>query len=108
MKVVEIRSEEAWQELKPAWEMLLRDSASNTIFLTWEWCTAWWQAYGKSRELRMLAAYDENQALRGVAPLCRQTQRKYGQSIPALSFVGDGSNDSDYLDFIIASGYEKP
>ncbi len=108
MKVVEIRSEEAWQELKPAWEMLLRDSASNTIFLTWEWCTAWWQAYGKSRELRMLAAYDENQALRGVAPLCLQTLRKYGQSIPALSFVGDGSNDSDYLDFIIASGYEKP
>ena len=25
----------------------------------------------------------------------------------SLSFIGDGSNDSDYLDFIIASGYEK-
>ena len=107
MKVVEIRSETELQQLKSSWETLLRSSASGTIFLTWEWATAWWRAYGKSRELRILAAFDDDQVLRGIAPLCRQTLRTYGQTIPALSLVGDGSNDSDYLDFIIASGYEE-
>src|SRR5438105_5931328 len=107
MKVVEIRSEAEWRKLQPAWEALLRQSASATIFLTWEWTTAWWSAYGKSRELRILAAYDEDGVLRGVAPLCRQTMRKYGHTVQALSFVGDASNDSDYLDFIIARGYEE-
>src|SRR5205085_1263249 len=36
-----------------------------------------------------------------------RSMRKYGQTVSALSFIGDGSNDSDYLDFIIAAGYEK-
>src|SRR5262249_45576244 len=108
MKVVEIRSEAAFDELRPAWEKLLCASASRNIFLTWEWARAWWRAYGKSRELRILAAWDESGALRGIAPLCGQTPRRYGLKIPVLSFVGDGSNDSDYLDFLIASGYEEP
>jgi peptidoglycan/xylan/chitin deacetylase (PgdA/CDA1 family)/CelD/BcsL family acetyltransferase involved in cellulose biosynthesis len=107
MKVVEIRSAAELQDLKPAWEALLCGSPSATIFLTWEWVSAWWQSYGKSRELRVLAAFDDNQVLRGIAPLCRETLRKYGQTFPALSFAGDGSNDSDYLDFLIASGYEE-
>ena len=108
MKIREIRSEAELQELKPEWETLLRSSPSDTIFLTWEWITAWWRGYGGSRELRILAAFDDDQVLRGIAPLHHQTQRRYGQRVPALSFVGDGSNDSDYLDFIIASGYEEP
>ena len=38
--------------------------------------------------------------------------RQYGQTVPAYSFVGDGTinsnlNDSDYLDVLIARGYEK-
>ena len=107
MNVVEIRQESELRDLRPGWENLLRESASNTIFLTWEWATAWWSAYGNHGDLRMLAAFDESGALRGVAPLRSQTFRRYGQSVPALSFVGDGSNDSDYLDFLISSGFEE-
>jgi peptidoglycan/xylan/chitin deacetylase (PgdA/CDA1 family)/CelD/BcsL family acetyltransferase involved in cellulose biosynthesis len=106
MKVIEIRREAELQELRPAWESLLRESASNTIFLTWEWVTAWWSSYGTLGDLRLLLAYDDAGVLRGIAPLRAQVIRKYGQTFPALAFVGDGSFDSDYLDFIIAAGHE--
>jgi len=108
MKIGEIRQEAGLDELRPAWDTLLRDSASNTIFLSWEWLTAWWRHYGKPGELRLLTASDENGVLRGIAPLRLQTLRKYGQTYSTLAFVGDGSMDSDYLDFIAASGYEEP
>jgi peptidoglycan/xylan/chitin deacetylase (PgdA/CDA1 family)/CelD/BcsL family acetyltransferase involved in cellulose biosynthesis len=107
MKVVQLLNEADLQALKPAWETLLSESASNTIFLTWEWMTAWWSAYGKPGELRILAAFDEHDVLRGIAPLRGETVRRYGQTVSALTFIGDGSNDSDYLDMIASKGYEE-
>jgi CelD/BcsL family acetyltransferase involved in cellulose biosynthesis/peptidoglycan/xylan/chitin deacetylase (PgdA/CDA1 family) len=108
MKVVEIREEGELQSLRDRWQKLVCDSAANTIFLSWEWVTAWWSAYGKTGELRILSAFDENGVLRGIAPLRSQTVHRYGQAFPALSFIGDGSNDSDYMDLIVAAGYEEP
>jgi peptidoglycan/xylan/chitin deacetylase (PgdA/CDA1 family)/CelD/BcsL family acetyltransferase involved in cellulose biosynthesis len=108
MKIVEIRSEAEWQHLRDGWDALLRESRSATIFLSWEWSAAWWSAYGAPGELYILAAYDDGGALRGIAPMRRRTMRGYGQKVPALTFLADGSNDSDYLDFLIAAGYERP
>ena len=107
MKIVEIRQEAGLYELRSAWDRLLQESASNAIFLSWEWVTAWWRSYGKTGELCVLTASDESGVLRGIAPLRLQTMRKYGQTYAALAFVGDGSVDSDYLDFIVAPGYEE-
>ena len=106
MKIVEVREDAGLLHLRADWEQLLAHSASDTIFLTWEWVTAWWAAYGTEGELRILLAKDENDTLRGIAPLRRQTIQKYGRSYSTLSFIGDGSNDSDYLDFIIGRGDE--
>jgi peptidoglycan/xylan/chitin deacetylase (PgdA/CDA1 family)/CelD/BcsL family acetyltransferase involved in cellulose biosynthesis len=109
MKVVEIRNDAEWDRLKAGWNELLDGSASNTIFLTWEWLRPWWSAYGsRGGGLYILAAYDDAGLLRGVAPLRRRTARRYRQTVPAIAFVGDGSNDSDYLDFIAAAGWEAP
>jgi CelD/BcsL family acetyltransferase involved in cellulose biosynthesis/peptidoglycan/xylan/chitin deacetylase (PgdA/CDA1 family) len=107
MKVVELRQETDLQVLAADWERLLRASASNTIFLTWEWVAAWWSAYGAPGELRILAAYDDLGTLCGIAPLRAQAQQRYGQKVSTLTFIGAGSNDSDYLDFIVAPGYEE-
>jgi peptidoglycan/xylan/chitin deacetylase (PgdA/CDA1 family)/CelD/BcsL family acetyltransferase involved in cellulose biosynthesis len=108
MRVAETRQESELQEWREAWSTLLRDCGCDTVFLTWEWVSAWWAAYGRPGELRILTAFDEDGALRGIAPLRSQTVRKYGRTVSALSFVGDGSNDADYLDFPIARGYEQP
>ncbi len=107
MKIVEVRQETDLQELASDWEKLLCASSSNTIFLTWDWITAWWSAYGAPGELRILTAYDDNGTLCGIAPLRAQTKRRYGQKVSVWSFIGAGSNDSDYLDCIVASGCEE-
>jgi len=106
MTVVEFRKPDDLRKLRPDWERILSESDSDTIFLTVEWIGAWWSAYGKSGALRLLAATDDGGVVRGIAPLRLQTLRRSGQSRQALIFAGDGSTDSDYLDFIIERGFE--
>ena len=109
MKVVEVREEKDFSELRAPWNALLAASESNTIFLTWEWASTWWSAYGTASELRILKVYDDANVLQGIAPLRSQVLRRYGQTVQALAFVGYAPSDcdSDYLDFISASGYEQ-
>jgi peptidoglycan/xylan/chitin deacetylase (PgdA/CDA1 family)/CelD/BcsL family acetyltransferase involved in cellulose biosynthesis len=108
MNVVELRKETELQGLRSAWDAVLRESAAANTCLTWEWATAWWSAYGKPGALRLLKAVDEQGTVRGLAPLYVKKVRRFGVTVDALAFVGDGSNDSDYLDFIVATGYEEP
>jgi CelD/BcsL family acetyltransferase involved in cellulose biosynthesis/peptidoglycan/xylan/chitin deacetylase (PgdA/CDA1 family) len=107
MKLVELRHATDLENLKPGWSALLEESVAHSIFVTPEWLTAWWSAYGNGREIRILAAYDDGGVLRGLGPLMAGAARRYGQTVSTLSFLGDGSNDSDYLDFIAASGWEE-
>ena len=69
MKVIEIQQESELQALRTAWNGLLASAVSNTVFLTWEWVTAWWSTYGKPGELRVLLAADDAGAIVGIAPL---------------------------------------
>jgi CelD/BcsL family acetyltransferase involved in cellulose biosynthesis/peptidoglycan/xylan/chitin deacetylase (PgdA/CDA1 family) len=81
-------------------------SASDTLFLTWEWCEAWWRNYGNARPLCVLAAWEEGE-LRGIAPLFQDTERRYGGRWSSLRFIGDGSHDSDYLDCFAQPSRER-
>jgi CelD/BcsL family acetyltransferase involved in cellulose biosynthesis/peptidoglycan/xylan/chitin deacetylase (PgdA/CDA1 family) len=108
MKIVEIREEAEWRKLQPVWNALVVESDSATLFLTWEWMSAWWSAYGTPGSLNILVALDESGILRGIAPLRRHILQRYGRTVPALTWLADGSNDSDYLDFILARGWERP
>ncbi len=106
MIVREFRKQCDLERLRPEWEALLRKSAADTIFLTYEWVSAWWASFGTEGELRLLTAIDDEGVLRGIAPLRLTTLRRSGQRCQALIFIGDGTTDSDYLDFIIERGYE--
>jgi peptidoglycan/xylan/chitin deacetylase (PgdA/CDA1 family)/CelD/BcsL family acetyltransferase involved in cellulose biosynthesis len=107
MRIVEVRTEADFAGLRESWNRLLENSGSNTIFLTWEWLFTWWSAYGNPGDLRIMQAFDENGELRGIAPLRRQEVSRYGRTYQKLTFIGDGSADSDYLDFIIKTGEER-
>jgi len=106
MKVVEITSEDRFRELRPQWDALLADAGAATVFVTWEWMWSWWRSYSKPEHLYILAVFDESNALRGVAPLQRAPEQRYGQRAIVQRLMGDGSSDSDYLDFIVARGFE--
>ena len=88
--------------LREEWNPLLRDSASDTIFLTWEWQSTWWEHLGES-QLYLLAMRTAEERPVGIVPLYLITS---DDGPKTLSIVGC-RDVSDYLDLIAASGQEE-
>jgi CelD/BcsL family acetyltransferase involved in cellulose biosynthesis len=95
--------------LRPAWDELLAEFPGATTFSTWEWLAPWWRAFGKGRELLVLAFFDESANLIGLAPM-QISRRPVAPlaSLRVLSLWGDGSRDSDNLDCPVRAGWEEP
>lgn len=92
--------------LRQEWNPLLRNSASNTIFLTWEWQSTWWEHLGEG-ELYLIAVRDGGH-LSGIAPLYLTSAGNLtsDDGPSELSIVGC-RDVSDYLDLIAVSGQEE-
>jgi len=103
-----LTSEEEFASLEPEWNSFLRESRSDSIFLTWEYLSIWWEVYGADYDLRVLLAQDEDGAWVGIAPLMIGR----GHSFPRrhfrhLTFLGGlGDSLAEYQDFIIRPGWE--
>ncbi len=92
---------DAFEALAGQWNALLARSAADTLFLTHEWQTVWWRELGDG-ELRILAIYDDDGALIGLAPLFFAPN-----ALGAVEVALVGCKEvSDYLDFICARGHE--
>lgn len=98
MRIELVTTESGLSGLRPEWNRLLQRSASDSVFLTWEWLWSWWAAYQQRKQLFLLVARDSAGDCLGIAPLYREPFR-FGRR---LRFLGDGTFDSDYLDFIAA------
>ena len=72
------------------WNGLHRGSAVGTVFQTYEWANAWWQAFGDRYRLLCIAVTDEDRVL-GMAPLMSAANAK------DWHFLADVN--SDYCDF---------
>ena len=103
MRIECITSAQVFESMRSEWNALLKSSSADTVFLTSEWLTAWWHAYGGQKRLLILAARGEDGQLAGLAPFYIDTF----QGLRRLRFLGDGSFDSDYLDFIAPKGNES-
>src|SRR6516162_8462412 len=94
--------------LRPEWNDLLRRSAADTIFLTWEWLWSWWECYAGKDDLLHILVIREAGELIGILPLYRKLQPHLPFfPVKTLHFIGDGSWDSDYLDAILIRGREE-
>ncbi|MBI3913298.1 MAG: GNAT family N-acetyltransferase [Chloroflexi bacterium] len=87
---------QAFQNFEADWNALLAQSASDSLFSTWEWQTTWWEHLGQG-ELRLISFRDDAGALLGIAPLFWHDSQ--------LALVGC-VDVSDYLDLIVARGHE--
>src|SRR5271156_1231348 len=95
------------ESLRPHWDQLLCEFRGATTFSSWEWLAPWWRAFGESRQLLVLAFFDESSRLVGLAPLCVEKRRVTPLvDLRVVRFWGDGSGDSDNLDFPVLAGYE--
>jgi CelD/BcsL family acetyltransferase involved in cellulose biosynthesis len=101
----------SWDEvelLRPDWNAILEHNQTLTIFSSPEWLSSWWRAYGNGKQLHTLAFRDGRGALVGLVPLYLQPLRVgILPSLQELRLVGDGSTDSDNLDFVVAPGHEQ-
>ena len=98
-------SPERWFASQPEWEALEKISASDALFLGWDWVTQWWQTFGAELGEPDVRAFYRNGNLVGLAPLYRRRVRRAG--LPALSvqFMGLAWREprpliSEYLDVI--------
>ncbi|MBI4789505.1 MAG: GNAT family N-acetyltransferase [Chloroflexi bacterium] len=108
MRVEWFTDEGVFDRLKPEWNDLLRRSVSDTLFLTWEWQTTWWRNLGRGA-LRIITVRDDAGRLVGLLPLFADPPPDSGPSDTAapntLSLIG-GLDVSDYLDALVARGFE--
>lgn len=95
MSVEVLEDPAAFDELRAAWNGLVRHSVTNTVFLTYEWQTVWWEHLGEG-DLFLIAVRSKDGTLVGIAPLFRG-EDSAGRRV--MEFVGC-FDVSDYLDVI--------
>jgi CelD/BcsL family acetyltransferase involved in cellulose biosynthesis len=89
--------------LRPQWTALLRASAADRPFLTWEWLHAWWTHLGGAAALKVIAVRDGDELV-AVAPF--RVVPHAVSWFSQLEFLGTGHAGSDYLDLIVRAGRE--
>lgn len=108
---LQIRRYETLEELeplRPAWDELLEQIPTASIFNTWEWLAPWWRAFGQDRKLLVLSFTDSSGRLVGLAPLSLHHRKVApGLRLRVLELMGDGSGDSDNLDLLAKPGQER-
>ena len=92
--------------LRPAWDELLAHYPPATTFSSWEWLSCWWQSFGARRKLLVLALFN-GISLVGLAPLSISQERIGWFTLRVLRLMGDGSADSDNLDFPVRPEFAK-
>jgi len=108
LQVARLQSTREFRELEPEWNELLRASPANTLFLTWEWISTWWNVYGHEHRLHVLTAREPSGRLVGLAPLMRVHRPRVFWDVWSLEFIGSGSDVTpEYLDFVARNGYEE-
>lgn len=107
-----------FEALQREWNTLLRRSRFNSVFLTYEWQTTWWRNLGKGDLWIIGFRLQQTNELVGIAPLYLSPPSPSTLSSGALSGrAARGQRQlnlvgcidvSDYLDLIMAEGYEAP
>jgi CelD/BcsL family acetyltransferase involved in cellulose biosynthesis len=97
MKVEALPGFEALDEER--WNTLLGRAGHPSVFLSWQWQTAWTRAFLGGRPLHLLRVSDDAGTLAGLLALYEE-----GEDVRRL--VG-GVDVSDYLDLIAPAGLEE-
>src|ERR1700756_2973750 len=106
---LQVLSCSSWDDLeifREPWIRLLTTVEGTSIFSTSEWLGAWWHCYGDGRNLEALLFFSGNGEMVGLAPLYFDIRVVVGRKLRIVRLVGDGSGDSDNLDFVVRPGFE--
>lgn len=67
-------SEADFKSMARAWQVCLKGSAGNPLFLSWPWLYSWWEVWSQvlGLELFLIGVYDEHNSLVGLGPFYRR------------------------------------
>ena len=108
MRLEVIAPPEWTARLFPAWSALLQAASEPSVFLSPEWISAWWRGYGEGCEPLLLAAWNAEGQLSGIAPLYVRCLRVAGLKCPrVIGVMGDVAVGSEYLGLLVRPGNEE-
>ena len=108
MNVSIIRNDKELATLEREWNQLLHNSASDTIFLTWEWVSSWLDAQPDNLELFVIVIRDHADRLLAVAPFYKTRYRLLSCiNVSVLRILGDVSSGAEYGNVLIREGHER-
>lgn len=93
LRVEEVTDAAGLLALEPAWRALAARCPAATVFQSWEWTRAWWEAFGGGRRPLVLVARAEDRVV-GIAPFLL---RSLGP-LRLCELLGAGR--TDYLAFL--------
>jgi len=108
-----ISSTEEFSSLESEWNALLSCSATDNIFLRWEWLFTWWKIFGEKPAQLQILLVKQGETLIGIAPFYVKIEKRFGfLTERTLLFLGSGEKEeeevfSEYLDIICKAGEEE-
>ena len=66
IETVEVRTLQAFDRLRPAWDALVERLDLPSPFHSWEWNRRWWDHFGTGKRLRLLL-FNRGRSLIGIA-----------------------------------------
>ena len=100
---MKVKTVDDWSEflsLREQWNLLLRESDHDSIFLSWEWIWNWSQIRLEAIEPYVLTIY-EDELLVGIAPFYTCDMTAFGTvKLKTLRVLGDYGSAAEYPNFI--------
>ena len=106
MRVQVIDCIEQLEAVAAEWDSVLSSSSADTVFLTSDWLISWWEGFQPQGRIMCLAVRGPDGFALGFAPFYTRQKIRMGLSYQALLFLGDGTNDSEYMDIFCVKGHE--
>ena len=97
-----ITTEEDFAALAGVWKPLVSRAADANTFLTHDWLYSWWRSYRPDAQLKIVLA-ERASAVLGIAPMMVQREGGVERALRRLRFVGDGTSETDHMNFIVAA-----
>ena len=101
-----VRTKDSFLELGPDWDDLLGRTNSPTIFLSHDWMAEWWDLWGASHELLVIALRGDAGRLIAIAPFYIRQPKWRSTGCRVLAFMASTGVASDHLDLLIEPGSE--
>ena len=95
-----VRTVEEFLALAGRWNALLKETGSDSVFLTWEWVYTWAKHYLEEGQLWIVLVF-KNDELIGIAPFCLRPRVTEMITVREMRFLGSDDVGSTELDFIV-------